>query len=79
MTYSGPIIDCDVHHDWATPEHLHPYLSTGWQEYVKGPGRLYGGGESIPLFPAQLIPNPTGTIARRRSPATVTRRPPTTT
>jgi hypothetical protein len=61
VTYSGPVIDCDVHHDWATPEHLHQYLSTGWQEYVKGPGRLYGGGESIPLYPTQLISNPTGT------------------
>ena len=59
--YDGPVIDCDIHHDWATPEHLHAYLSSGWQEYVAGPGRLYGDNQSIPLHPLQLCPNPTGT------------------
>jgi predicted TIM-barrel fold metal-dependent hydrolase len=36
--YEGPIIDCDVHHDWKTQDELLPYMGRGWQEYVKGPG-----------------------------------------
>lgn len=59
--YAGGVIDCDVHHDWPTDEHLVPYLSAGWREYVEGPGRLMNDGSLIPLAPTQLIPNPTGT------------------
>jgi predicted TIM-barrel fold metal-dependent hydrolase len=37
--YSGPFVDCDIHHELARPTDLLPYLSRDWQEYVKGPGR----------------------------------------
>jgi predicted TIM-barrel fold metal-dependent hydrolase len=33
----GPVIDCDIHHELPRERDLVPYLSTGWQEYVKHP------------------------------------------
>jgi uncharacterized protein len=63
--YDGPVIDCDVHHDWPTQEHLLPYLSQGWQEYVVGPSRTGGRSEVsgkglLPFTTTQMWPNPTG-------------------
>lgn len=37
--YNGPLIDCDVHQEWASQDDLLPYLSEGWREYVLGPGK----------------------------------------
>jgi uncharacterized protein len=37
--YNGPLVDCDVHHDWSDPRDVSAYMSEGWQEYVRGPGR----------------------------------------
>ena len=56
MTFSGPLIDCDVHHELKSEAELIPYLSQGWQEYVRGPephGRLG-------LFPSFPLSNPHG-------------------
>jgi len=39
MSYTGPCIDADVHHDWTSETELHSYLSKEWQEYVARPGR----------------------------------------
>lgn len=63
--YSGPVNDCDVHHDWPTQEHLLPYLSSGWREYVVGPSRAGGRSEVsgkglLPFTTTQMWPNPTG-------------------
>jgi predicted TIM-barrel fold metal-dependent hydrolase len=66
VPYEGPVIDCDVHHEWPTPWDLVPYLSTGWQEYVTGPGRLHKDNSLIPMMPVQLCPNPTG-LARHET------------
>jgi predicted TIM-barrel fold metal-dependent hydrolase len=33
----GPVIDCDIHHELPHEQDLVPYLSTGWQEYVRHP------------------------------------------
>ena len=37
--YSGPVIDCDIHHTWPTDDELDPYLSPQWREYAAGAGR----------------------------------------
>ncbi|HKV46267.1 MAG TPA: amidohydrolase family protein [bacterium] len=39
MRYSGPCIDADVHHDWASEAELHQYLSKEWREFVRMPGK----------------------------------------
>ena len=38
--YKGRIIDCDMHHAWASDEELYPYLSSHWRELLQsaGPG-----------------------------------------
>jgi hypothetical protein len=33
----GPVFDTDLHHDVAEPGVLMPYLSSGWQQYVRDP------------------------------------------
>lgn len=43
----GPVIDCDVHHEFVSDEDLIPYLSSGWQEFIKGPGD----GRHLPVLP----------------------------
>lgn len=60
MSYQGPVIDCDVHHEWPTPWHLVEYFSEGWREYVTGPGRLHNDNSLVPMIPMQFCPNPTG-------------------
>src|SRR4051794_22576611 len=52
--YRGPVIDCDIHHDWASPADLLPYLSAGWREYVTG------GRSPLPYIPSEIHPNPGG-------------------
>jgi len=63
--YDDGVIDCDVHHDWPTAEHLLPYFTEGWQEYITGPGRSGGRSEvsgqgMLPYTTTQMWPNPTG-------------------
>src|SRR5687768_3439550 len=53
--YTGPVIDCDIHHDWSSPAQLLPYLSAGWPEYV-----TRAGGQPIPYIPSEIHPNPGG-------------------
>ena len=60
--YDGGVIDCDVHHDWPSPDALLPYLSSGWREYVVAPTRA--GLPCIPLTPTQMCPNPNGATQR---------------
>src|SRR5437588_32360 len=54
--YSGPVIDCDVHHARSTDAELIPYLSKGWRDYVtdRGPAG------NVPLTVQDGFPNPHG-------------------
>jgi len=54
--YRGPIVDCDVHHNWSSHQVLHPYLSAPWREFVLGPGRQ----GNIPLTAAGFFSVPNG-------------------
>ena len=54
--YSGPIVDCDIHHDWPSQDVLLPYLSAGWREYAT----RSGGREPMPVIPSEIHPNPGG-------------------
>jgi len=63
-TATGGVVDCDVHHDWATPDVLLPYLSKGWREYVQGPSRSGTGSaiqtRTVPINPSLTWPSPAG-------------------
>lgn len=37
--YSGPIVDCDIHHDWRDTATIIKYMPAAWQAYVTGGGR----------------------------------------
>src|SRR3954467_14217545 len=63
--YNGPVIDCDIHHEWAAPDELLPYLSEGWREYVLRPTRA--GGAMLPFSTPQMWPNPLGSGYRPES------------
>jgi len=54
--YSGPVIDCDVHHARNTDSELIEYLSRGWREYVtdRGPAG------NVPMTVQDGFPNPHG-------------------
>lgn len=39
MSYRGPCIDVDVHHDWASEADLHSYMTKAWRDFVHGPER----------------------------------------
>jgi len=54
--YSGPVIDCDVHHARNTDAELIDYLSRGWREYVTDRGRA----GTVPLTVQDGLPNPHG-------------------
>ncbi len=54
--YSGPVIDCDIHHARNDDDELTAYLSTGWREYVTGRGRA----GNVPLTVQDGFPNPHG-------------------
>jgi predicted TIM-barrel fold metal-dependent hydrolase len=63
--YAGPIIDCDVHHDWPSPETLLDYLPRGWREFAsRSKGNYVGGGgkSMLPLTASVMIPNPGGIV-----------------
>ena len=32
MTYSGPIVDVDIHHGWKQPQDILAYLPRRWRE-----------------------------------------------
>jgi predicted TIM-barrel fold metal-dependent hydrolase len=52
--YSGPVIDCDVHHEWPRPEALLPYLSEAWKAQYAG----YPDGRMAALVPSNHLINP---------------------
>jgi uncharacterized protein len=64
--YTGPVIDCDIHHDWASPADLLPYLSAGWREYVTRSGAPQ---QPIPFIPSEIHPNPGGVFRDDAFPA----------
>jgi uncharacterized protein len=64
--YTGPVIDCDIHHDWASPGDLLPYLSAGWREYVTRSGAPQ---QPIPFIPSEIHPNPGGVFRDDAFPA----------
>jgi predicted TIM-barrel fold metal-dependent hydrolase len=35
----SPVIDCDIHHAWRDPAEVVEYMTPGWREFIKGPGR----------------------------------------
>lgn len=43
------VIDCCVHHQWASEHELREYLPSGWQEFLGEPGSLPGGLGSRPI------------------------------
>src|SRR6266545_1878706 len=51
-TYTGPIVDCDVHHSWPSQEVMMPYLSPAWREYVRGQGH----GRLLPVYEPSSFP-----------------------
>lgn len=60
MTYRGPIIDVDIHHTWASPDELNPYLDPRARELV---APAEGVGVSIdPVIPQ--YPHSNGTVLR---------------
>jgi predicted TIM-barrel fold metal-dependent hydrolase len=56
LVYAGPLIDCDVHHEWPSQADLLPYLSENWREYVLG--TTHAGGAQLPYSPSQIWLNP---------------------
>ena len=54
--YSGPVIDCDVHHARNNDAELIEFLSRGWREYVTDRGRA----GNVPLAVQDGFPNPHG-------------------
>src|SRR3954462_536948 len=46
--YKGPIIDCDVHHNWKSPEDIVSRLPRRWRELAEG----LPSGETLSLTPA---------------------------
>jgi predicted TIM-barrel fold metal-dependent hydrolase len=58
--YNGSVIDCDIHHTWATDNELDPYLSPRWREYAAGSGR----GGAVPKWVESGFNNPHGVNRR---------------
>jgi uncharacterized protein len=57
VTYDGPRIDADVHHNWASEDDLLAYLPDRWRDYLRG-GRH-------PLAPPAIFnPAPNGITSR---------------
>ena len=54
--YSGPVIDCDVHHERNSDSEVIEYLSRGWREYVSDRGPA----GNVPLTVQDGFPNPHG-------------------
>jgi predicted TIM-barrel fold metal-dependent hydrolase len=62
--YTGPVIDCDIHHDWPSADALLPYFSDGWRDYITRSGTM----RMISPAPTALIPNPGGIIREEAYP-----------
>ena len=62
--YVGPVIDCDIHHDWPSQDALLPYLTEGWREYVT----RSTSNRQIAMSPMAMIPNPGGIIREEAYP-----------
>src|SRR3981081_4151599 len=62
--YSGPVIDCDVHHARSTDAELIPYLSRGWREYVTDRGRA----GNVPLTVQDGVSNSHGVLGADTGP-----------
>ena len=63
MTYQGPIIDVDVHHNWRSPSVLLDYLPARWRELFTPPS-----GGILPLIPAGTnLSHPGGSNKRMTS------------
>jgi len=45
----GPLIDCSVHHRWATQAELMEHMDAATREYIGEPGSLPNGGGAIPV------------------------------
>src|SRR5437879_10088644 len=62
--YSGPVVDCDVHHARNTDAELIEYLSPGWRQYVtdRGPAG------NVTLAVQDGFPNPPGFMRADRDP-----------
>lgn len=66
MSYTGTVVDCDIHHEWPSEKALLPYFSEGWREYVEASGRISphaGPGGMMPVTAPRLFPSP---ISQRR-------------
>lgn len=54
-SYTGTIVDVDVHHRWRTDSELAPYMDTQWVEFMRGNGReivsAYPPASSTPFAP----------------------------
>ncbi len=58
--HDGTVIDPDVHHTWASPAELVPYLPAEWRDYAQAPG-----GYLMPMDPAVMTyPGQWGTNKR---------------
>jgi predicted TIM-barrel fold metal-dependent hydrolase len=54
VSYAGPVIDLDVHHEWPSQDVLVSYMSRGWQEQVTG----YPPSKQYPLIPCNHLGTP---------------------
>jgi predicted TIM-barrel fold metal-dependent hydrolase len=54
--YTGPVIDCDIHHAWASPEEVIGFMPPAWQEFVRGPGQA----GLLPISTPSSYQNPLG-------------------
>jgi uncharacterized protein len=60
VSYSGPIVDTCVFHDWSSMRALEPYLSRGWKELIFPKGQhVY----PSPIRSSPLYQNPRGSKA----------------
>ncbi|HEX6509836.1 MAG TPA: amidohydrolase family protein [Chloroflexota bacterium] len=61
MTYSGPVIDADVHHNWKSARDIVERLPRRWRDYAMGPGK----NGALPISPTPRgIQHPGGTNKR---------------
>jgi uncharacterized protein len=70
--YDGAVIDCCIHHRWASQTELTEYMPSGWQEFLGKPNSLPGGVGAIPAIPGFPFRNPHGDKVAEAYPAGVT-------
>lgn len=59
MSYTGPIIDSDIHHRWVTPRDILPYLSERTRDFVTAGPKMF------PIMPPGLtVPHTNGVNKR---------------